>query len=97
MRISKRGRNDNDDTSLRSMLIHRLRDASKAVLRIPLRSNLATADRAEDYSVHCEPCNAWFTLPEWGEEIRHGKCGRVYALELAVFSEITESGRGANG
>ncbi|GAA3087540.1 hypothetical protein GCM10020000_87970 [Streptomyces olivoverticillatus] len=78
------------DQTLRGLLVHRLRDAHKAVLRVPLKANLATA-RRKDYSVHCEPCGKWFALPEWGEEVECPKCKRLFALEFAVFSVIANT------
>jgi hypothetical protein len=90
MFTSRRAREEGRNDGLRSLLVHRLRDASKAVLRIPLKRNLAKADDASDYSVYCEPCDAWFVLDDWGEEVRHKKCGRLYALEFAVFSLVEE-------
>ncbi|MFJ4902791.1 hypothetical protein [Streptomyces sp. NPDC088727] len=90
MRTSRRARAEAKNDGLRSLRVHRLRDSVKAVLRLPLKSNLATADTANAYNVYCEPCDAWFTLPEWGEEVRCPKdgCGQLYALEFAVFSAI---------
>ncbi|MBZ3908228.1 hypothetical protein ACRWOO_29125 [Streptomyces sp. NEAU-PBA10] len=87
MRISPMRPNSPDDEGLRSLLVHRLRGAAKAVARIPLKANLATAG-LKKYSVHCEPCRSWFDLPEWGEEVTCPKCERLYALELAVFSAV---------
>jgi hypothetical protein len=88
MQLSPRARRG-ETTELRSLLVHRLRSAAKAVLRLPLQANIATAT-AGAYTVHCEPCARWFTLPDWGEEIRCDKCRRLYALEFAVFSEIKD-------
>ncbi|MFJ4700477.1 hypothetical protein ACIP5N_22140 [Streptomyces sp. NPDC088768] len=79
--------NSPGDEGLRSLLVHRLRDAAKAIARTPLKTNILTAG-LKKYSVHCEPCRAWFDLPEWGEEVTCPKCGRLYVLELAVFSAV---------
>lgn len=87
MRLSPRARSGESNDGLRSLYVHRLRDALKAVVRLPNKTNIVTAD-AGRYNVHCEPCGDWFVLREWGEEMRHDKCGRVYALEMAVFSQI---------
>jgi hypothetical protein len=89
MRLSPRARDDGRNDGLRSLLVHRLRDGLKAVVRLPNKVNIATADSGH-YNVHCEPCGEWFVLREWGEEVQHAKCGRVYALEVAVFSLIEE-------
>lgn len=88
MRLSRRARNAVDNKGLRSLIIHRLRDTAKAALRISIKQDIAAADRAEAYSVYCEPCGDWFKLPEWGEEVHHQKCGRIYVLEFAIFSEV---------
>jgi hypothetical protein len=90
MRTSPRSRSDARNSGLRSLIVHRLRDKGKAVVRIPLKRDLATADGADDYNVYCEPCDAWFVLRDWGEEVCHDKCGRVYTLEFAVLSEIKD-------
>jgi hypothetical protein len=79
-----------EDEGLRSLLTHRLRDAAKAVVRLPLKSNIATA-ALKKYSVYCEPCRDWLRLPQWGEEINCPKCGRLYVLELAVFSAVPDT------
>lgn len=55
MRVSRKGNKYEDGSKLRNLLVHRLRFARKAVLRIPLKKNLATAG-INTYSVHCEPC-----------------------------------------
>jgi hypothetical protein len=87
MKVSPRARDAGRNSGLRSLLVHRLRSASKAVLRLPLGDNISQA-RLGAYNVHCEPCEEWFNLPDWGEEVICPRCDRVYALELAVFSEI---------
>lgn len=93
MKVSPRAKEENRNEGLRTLVLNRLRDAEKAVLRLPLKRNIATADEASAYSAHCETCGEWFTLREWGEEIRHDKCGQVYVLESAVFSKVEEGGR----
>lgn len=90
MRISPMRPNRPDEEGLRSLLVHRLRGAAKAVARIPLNANIATAG-LKKYSVHCEPCRAWFNLPEWGEEVTCPRCRRLYVLELAVFSAVPDA------
>lgn len=85
-----RGGASSRDEGLRSLLVHRLRNASKAILRIPLKRNLATAEDAANYSVYCEPCDEWFVLDGWAEEVRHDKCKRLYVVEYAVFSLVEE-------
>jgi hypothetical protein len=89
MRTSPRSPREERNEGLRSLLVHRLRDAAKAVVRLPNRTNIATADSGH-YTVHCEPCSRWFPLPDWGEEIKSPCCGQVYVLELAVFSALPD-------
>ncbi|TLQ39195.1 hypothetical protein [Streptomyces marianii] len=89
MAISPMKRNGPETEALRSLLVHRLRDARMAIARLPLKANLATAG-LKKYSVHCEPCRSWFDLPEWGEEFTCPKCRQLYALELAVFSAVPD-------
>lgn len=85
MRTSPRARHEEDNEGWRSLLVHRLRDAAKAVVRLPNKADIATA-HSGCYTVHCEPCGKWFGLPDWGEEITAPCCGRVFALEFAVLS-----------
>lgn len=90
MRLSPRSRGrQREDDGLRSLLVHRLRDTVKMVLRISLRQDLAKADAAK-YQIHCEPCDKWFDLAAWAEEVVCPNCRRVYAVEFAVFSLIEE-------
>jgi hypothetical protein len=94
MKVSPRAKEENRNEGLRTLILNRLRDAEKAVLRLPLKRNIATADEASAYNVHCEPCDIWFRLPDWGEEVRcPGKCKGLYVLESAVFSKVEEGGR----
>ncbi|MEV7674994.1 hypothetical protein [Streptomyces sp. NPDC088752] len=89
MRISPRSRADREGApaNLRTLLVHRLRNAAKAVLRLPMSANIDTADTGR-YTLHCEPCNQWTRPGDWAEEFVCGHCQRVYALEFAVYSEI---------
>ncbi|KOU43622.1 hypothetical protein [Streptomyces sp. WM6378] len=75
---------------LRGFLVNRLRGELKAIVRVPLKTNLATAE-LKRYSVHCEPCGKWFPLSQWGEEVQCPKCKRLYALEAAVFSAVLDT------
>lgn len=88
MLIGRRSRNSEPEENLRSLLVHRLRDAAKAVLRISLRQDLGTAG-ASQYQIYCEPCGKWSTLKGWAEEVVCPHCGQVYAVEFAVYSAIT--------
>lgn len=88
--ISPMGWNGPDVEGLRSLLVYWLRGAAKAVVRIPPTAGLVAAGMKE-YSVLCEPCRAWFDLPAWGEEVTCPKCGRLYALELAVFTAVPDA------
>lgn len=92
MRISPRPRGGRREDSLRSLMVNRLRDTTKMVLRISLRQDLATADAAK-YQIHCETCDEWFNLGAWAEEIVCPNCQQVYAVEFAVFSAIKEESK----
>ncbi|MEU6362214.1 hypothetical protein [Streptomyces albidoflavus] len=85
MRISPRPHGE-DSTALRTLLVHRLRRAAKAVVRLPLAKDAAAADKASAYTVFCEPCGKWFALPAWGEEIECPRCERLFVLEFAVLT-----------
>lgn len=89
--ISPNGSRGAEQDTLRSLIIHRLRNTPKAILRLPLKKNIATATRAANYSVYCERCQDWFTLPQWGEEVSHPACGRLFVLELAVFTAVPDT------
>lgn len=88
MAVSKRPRNRDDDVPMRSLLVHRLREGSKAVLRLPLSRPLARAA----YNVFCEPCGRWTKdVGEGGDEYACPDCGRIYVMEFAVFSVLPGS------
>jgi rRNA maturation endonuclease Nob1 len=87
MRTSPRSKDPRRNEGLRSLVVHRLRNAAKIIVRLPVSRNINTADSGS-YNVHCEPCAYWFTLPDWGEEIKCPRCGGLFALEFAVFSAI---------
>lgn len=89
MAVSRRRRNGRPEPEgMRDMLIHRLRDGAKMVLRLPMSRNL---DRAEpqDYGVYCEPCGTWAQIEGNGTRIEC-ECGRVYKLEFAVYAVVSE-------
>lgn len=88
MRIGRRRRDGREVHALRSLLVHRLRDGAKAVLRLPLAKSLASSA----YGILCEPCNTWMQVKEMGEEFPCPQCGRVFALEFAVFSVVPGTG-----
>lgn len=75
---------------LRSLLVHRLREASKAVLRMRMSSNIATC---RQYQIYCEPCGKWVDAIGAGEQFDCPRCGGVYVLEYAVYSRIGSAER----
>lgn len=85
MRTSPRSPHAENNQGLRDLLVHRLRDADKAVVRLP-RQKSGTAPG--HFRVHCEPCGQWFALAAWGEEFQCPHCDQLYALEYAVFSAV---------
>jgi hypothetical protein len=88
MRISPRRRNEEltEDDNLRSLLVHRLRDGDKAVMRVPLSRSLDGGGKA---SILCEPCNRWVTTNGDGN-LFECDCGRVYQMEFAVFALVED-------
>lgn len=99
MRLSPRTRAERDGApsrETRSLIVHRLRDAPKAVRRLSMSRDLATADD-EDYSVYCEPCGEWFQGSRWGEDgpdwaegddFLCPTCGRLYVAETVIYSMV---------
>ncbi len=82
MRISPRARREEDNEGLRSLVIHRLSDTTKAVARIGLRSGLV--------SLLCENCDTWTGAPgdEFPMRWTCTLCERVYEMEFAVLEEV---------
>ncbi len=85
MRVSARAKTDTPD--LRTLLIHRLRAAPKAVLRLSNARDLATADM-DRYGAYCEPCGQWIKRPDWGDDWECPYCHTLYRIEVAVFSAV---------
>lgn len=86
MLISPRARRATHNLDLRTLLVHRLVDSYKAVLR---RSNT----RQDRVAILCEPCEKWVPangradLPsEW--ECPH--CARTFRIECAIYGEVEE-------
>lgn len=85
MRVSPRARNETANLGLRAMLVHRLRPTRKAVWRWALR--------ADTSSVFCEPCLKWVPVNEEPEPFwTCPECGRLYEVEMVIFSEVQRSG-----
>jgi hypothetical protein len=87
MRISRRPRHETaGDESLRSLIVHRLSDTTKAVFRRSLRRG--------NVSEYCESCDSWDKRHDEGlpEEWRCRDCDRLFRLEFAVYEEILEEG-----
>lgn len=87
MRLSRRGRLNSD--ALRSLLIHRLSDTPKAVVRRSLRHELHNS-----LSVFCEACERWVSLPEGAITSEFGctLCDRRFRVELVVYEQIKPDG-----
>lgn len=90
MAISPRRRGEiEQDDGMRSLLVHRLRDGDKAVMRVPMSQKLTDEDRDVKASILCEPCNRWTTARGDGD-LFDCNCGRVYRIEFAVFALVDE-------
>lgn len=93
MRLSPRAKSPRgkvDPESLRSLLIHRLSDTYKAVLRRSLRVDLGSTT-----SVYCEPCKRWSTANAEGATgtgFTCPSCDRRFRVELIIYEEITAGG-----
>lgn len=83
MGISRRSRRSNERKT-RTLLVHRLREGAKAVLRMPLKKSLTSPE----YNIYCEPCREWMGLERTGEQFTCPGCERVYILEFAVFAQL---------
>lgn len=90
MATSRRRKNENPDEAngLRSLLVHRLRNGVKAVMRVPLSQSLGKPDLKA--SIYCEPCKRWTTI-EGDGDLFDCDCGRVYRMEFAVFALVEET------
>jgi hypothetical protein len=79
MAISPRGKIDPGE--LRSLLIHRLSDTDKAVLRRPLRQS--------GFGIYCEPCSRWTKIgDEAPQEFTCFGCDTLYRVEFAIYEAI---------
>ncbi len=77
MRIAPRGRrNDN----LRTLLVHRLKDTLKAVLRLSIATGRT--------NVFCEPCGQWMVVEGFPAEWTCPRCQRKYAAEMIIYEEV---------
>jgi hypothetical protein len=74
--------------ALRTMLLHRLRPATKAVLRRPLRP--PNHGPASSYGMFCEACRKWThvdaVVPAW----TCPGCERHYEAETVIYSEVVQ-------
>ncbi len=82
MAISPRSRQEERNQGLRTLIVHRLSDTSKAVARVSLRGH--------QVSVRCEPCQQWCRTPddEFPLQWRCPACHRLYQMEFAVLEEV---------
>ena len=88
MRISPRGKIDS--AILRQLLVNRLSDTYKAVLRRSLRE----LRHGKKLSVYCEECSHWTNVQAFPEEWECPRCETAYRIEFAVYEEIDEPVRG---
>lgn len=84
MKIGQRARRPGHNDGLRSLLVHRLSDTFKLIIRRSLRT--------EQLGWFCEDCDEWVqhesppdTMPA---RLQCPQCGRMYRLETAVYEEI---------
>lgn len=80
MRVSPRGKIDSAE--LRQLLINRLSDTDKAVLRRSLRKN--------NLGAYCEFCERWTArdLDDVPDVFQCSGCERRFRIELVVYEEI---------
>lgn len=69
---------------LRSLIVHRLHNSLKGIYRIGLR--------AENQSMHCEPCGRWHPLDDGPPPVEWTcpSCRRTYAMEYGIYAEVDE-------
>ncbi len=83
-RIAPPARDAENNTDLRTLLVQRLSETWKAVMRVPLR-------RAGRASMFCEHCERWYpVIGDMPVEWACPDCGSVFVLELAVYEEKDE-------
>jgi hypothetical protein len=80
MKIARRGKLDSPD--LRSLIVNRLTDTLKVILRRPL------SDKARSYGVFCEHCQRWNNATEVPEELTCDGCNRRFRIETVIYAEI---------
>jgi len=80
MRIAQPSRKASRNQGLRSLLVHRLADTVKAVLRLPLSGGV--------FGVYCETCDKWHSVktPPWNWKCPD--CGLMFTMEFAVYKEV---------
>jgi hypothetical protein len=79
MAMSPRGRIPSDE--LRQLVVNRLSDTEKAVLRRSLSR--------DKISVFCEPCRRWTSaVNDVPDVYQCERCGRRYRIEFVVYEEI---------
>lgn len=84
MQISPRRRRHAEPEVLRTLMVHRLTNSEKLVLRRSLGS--------DNVSGFCEPCGLWtLTMaddPEYGVELSCTDCRRRFRFEFAIYEEV---------
>lgn len=82
MRLSPRGNRVTEP--LRSLLIHRLRNAFKAVLRISI---IKTLNGDDLFGLYCEACDKWFYDQKVSLEKVCPVCNRIFVPEFILYTE----------
>jgi hypothetical protein len=83
MAVSRRSA-DEHNKSLRTLMLHRLRDRLKAVLRLPLAVNAGDPSR---YGVYCEGCEHWTYTAVAAADFSCPRCDRHYVVECVIYTE----------
>jgi hypothetical protein len=71
----------------RNLLVHRLSDTVKVVLRRPLRDSVARGEVTR-LSAYCEPCEQWVASPGIPDIYRCEVCRRQFRIEFVVYEEV---------
>jgi hypothetical protein len=82
-RIAPPSRDPVNNVRLRALLVKRLSETWKSVLRVPLR-------RAGRTSIFCEHCDRWNNLEDVPQQWLCPECGTEFVIELVVYEEKAE-------
>lgn len=82
MTISPRGKINSAE--LRQLLINRLSDTYKAILRRSLRFQ-------DNVSIYCEDCGKWTRVRDYPPLWTCPECNTTYRMEFAVYEEMEKA------